>query len=169
MSMNTYPLEAPLAFIIDEVTAAWINLAAAKADGRVSPDIQKLIDEGRFDRLDDPEVKVILDREDFLNVSDAKEYLEDERNISTVYCSEFDGGVSYLGEDGEHSIRTVGYSDDYIAYIAAQESVSPFHQAYENIGGFIAEVKETFRGENIFPDGFDYLAHVVSISGAYFA
>lgn len=167
MSMNTYPLQEPLAFAVDETVAIWVNLAAAKADGAVAPIVKKLLDEHRFDKLDDPVVKEILDEEDFLNVSDAHDYLE-SIGISNVYCSQFDGEMGYLTRDGEHHAKTVEFRDDYIAYVPAASETSPFKTAYGSVDDFVAEIKAVFDGKNVFPDGFDYAAHVVAISGTYF-
>lgn len=168
MSMNTYPLQEPLAFAVDEAVAIWVNLAAAKTDGAVPSIVKKLLDEHRFDKLDDPVVKEILDEEDFLSIADAHDYLE-TLGISNVYCSQFDGEMNYLTGDGGHYARTVEFRDDYIAYVPAASETSPFKTAYGSVDGFVAEIKAAFHGKGVFPDGFDYAAHVVAVSGTYVA
>lgn len=181
MSMSNYSYNLPLAFLIDAEVAIHINLADIKTDPGFSPtqvaELEKTIRElaatGRLEEAIQSRDPVIVDN-DLDDICVAHEALGNGFNgkfdpVSLSYCTEFDGTATYLDKDGEPTVKDLNFEDDYIACIPAAQDSGPFHQAYASMDEFIDEIKALFKDTGIFPDDFDFGAHIVSVDGTYFA
>lgn len=181
MSMSDYSYNLPLAFLIDAEVAVYINMADIKTDPGFSPtqvaDIEKTIREraaaGRLEEAIQNRDPIIVDN-DLDDICVAHEVLENGfhgkfDSSAQSYCSEFTGEATYLDKDGQPTVKYLSFEDDYIACIPAAQESGPFHQAYASMDEFIDEIKALFDRTGIFPDDFDFGAHIVSIDGTYFA
>lgn len=184
MSMNTYPLEAPLAFHVDEQTAAfllrssvlaWLREKAHAPNATPTPEQTKnkavraiLEDDTLFRQAVQPgsEAYDKLNDYDLFSVSDATDLLQHEDIDHVCYMSEFQGEIQKLDHDGHATGESISCEDDYVLFILPDKETSPFRAAYESMQEFIDEVKDKLSA--LLPDSFDYASRVVSVSGTYF-
>ncbi len=179
MAMNTYPLQIPLGFAIDETVIPYLRLMTDKLLGHIPEDIQKLLDEGLFDRAaksdseTDSELRDILQQNDYDNASmglESADFLNDKVGFPRTLCcyaSEFEGEVQYLDAEG-NEVRTRNYDDDDIMVYECAKEPGPFKLAYGSMSEFIDELKDAFACIDMIPDDFDWQGHVVSVVGTYF-
>ncbi len=156
MNMYTYPFEKQLAFFIDQKVAAFIVRKDLLDEIEANPD------------LAGTDITPDMLAEETASVCDAVDILQArDLDQDICYASEFAGTVTWLDKDGNQTVKTKDFEDDFIACIVPQRESTPFKCAYNSMDEFIDEIRKLFNREGIFPDNFDYAANVVSISGTY--
>ncbi len=173
MSMNSYPIHSPLCFVIDRQVAPYLCLARDIQCKEVPPEVQALLDEGKFheaaasDDINDPSWS-ILEAYEYDSIASAFESVMVMEGFPDLfYNSEVYGQVVYLNSDGTRSVRYEELNDDYLCIYEADNEVTPFKAAYANMDAFIEEVKSVFVPLEVFPDDFDWAAHVALVDGTY--
>ena len=164
MSMQTYGLYAPAAFLVDPEASAYIILSSREIDSSVPENINSLLKSGQFRDL----ARGGKLPEDFSDPSAAKDKL-DCLSIESFYCSEFDGNATSCFPENTQAPLDVDYNDDYLVYIPCSRQPDLFHAAYQNAEELVSEFKSHFSERGIeFPPDFDWWAHICEISGSYF-
>lgn len=163
--MRTYGLHVDAAFLIDEEVAAYIILNDDRKNGKVPEAIEETLANNTFVSL---ARKAELPDGEYANVSLVYEFL-DSCPYGDVCCAEFSGeAISLQPQSCAHLILRE-YQDDFIAYLPAARDADLFEAAYSSIEEIRDEFMSTLKGCGIeFPEDFDWLAHIVSIEGAYF-
>lgn len=185
--MGLDPLCFPLCFVIDAQVAPYLCLAYDQREEQVPPEIQNLLDTGKFHEaaasasLSNPFRKV-LEKAQYTDIAwayEVSEGLEVYQNL--VSCDEFVGDIDYLNEDGTVA-RSKEIGKEPICYFAyfygnaemdasficlyeSAKSGSLFKPAYSSMQEFIDEVKSVFGPLNVFPDNFDWMAHIACVDG----
>lgn len=186
MSMNTYPMEALLAFQVDEQVAAYLNRPGMLQDlnkpahlpkpgtlltpmQQVEATMRKILaDDARFAKEIRPDsaMRQALEDYDLFNIGDASCRLQEEDINNLCYMSEFDGEIQKLDSEGHATGESVNYNDDYVLLLLPERNLSYFRAAYMSMDDFITELKIKLDG--LLPENFNYAAHIVSVSGTYF-
>lgn len=164
MSMNTYGLYAPAAFLVDPEASAYIILSSRRKDADVPENIEALLESGQFRDL----ARSGKLPDDFSDPGAAKDEM-DSLNIENCYCSEFDGTATSCFSEKAQAPLDVNYEDDYLVYITCSQEPDLFHAAYRNPKELLKEFKSLFKDQGVkFPSDFDWWAHICKISGTYF-
>lgn len=149
--MNTLFTDNRIAFVVDEAVAIWLNLARCKQEGFVPPIVQRLLNEHKFDRIGIPSVREILDETDFLDLEEAYEFLSSiDFKPGMKLFRTFEGRAIYVDSQGKSTDRCEDYEAVPTIYITDWN-----------------DIRDTFSGKNVFPDGFDYLSHIAKLAGTY--
>lgn len=173
MSMNTYSLHSPLCFIIDAQVAPYLCLAYDKQKNQVPPEIQALLDTGRFheaaaSELSGNSLRTVLNTAGYSSIDMAHEAADELSGFpSLIYLSEVEGEILYLSEDGVTSVRSEEMEDNSICFYDSINVSTPFKAAYGSMQEFINEVKSVFGPLGVFPDDFNWMAHIACVDGAY--
>lgn len=159
MGMATYPMK-DVGFYVDHEVAAYILLATDQAKNIVPEEIAELLDAGTFAT----QAKKGTLPCDYQCTFEAWNCFE-----GACYASSFDGEVSTLLSERAVSPIEETFDDDVLAYIPAAKEAELFKAAYTSPEELLKEFKTAFAEQEIvFPDDFDWWAHIVSINGTYF-
>lgn len=159
--MSTKAQYAPLVFIIDDEVAAYIKLKDDLKHDRVPKNVQKLIDDGGFDKA----VKnkdLTLDQELYFERNEAAEIME-ENYMGFYIASNFFGDVVYLDKKLQR-IYAESYTNGYIVFLRPSRDMDFFKAAYDNIDEIIEEFKKALSPVGAFPPDFDWASKLVEIS-----
>lgn len=163
MSMNTYPINCPAAFLIDEEVTAYVLLSEDRANNEIPEEIKACFIDGTFAA----KAKTDTLPCGYSDVSTAQEVL----SKVTCYFSSFMGEIiSLFPERSKTPIeRSCNSGDDFIAYIPCNKEPNLFKVAYESPDELLNEFKEKLKDRGVeLPDDFDWWAHIVSINGTKF-
>ncbi len=173
MSMNTYPLEQPCALVITPEMACAILLKDAldgeDAEGMIPESVLLALNDGLspWDCATDPGFRELLAENDWFSVSDAHDVLEADGLDGVVHCSEFDGEANPSTGDGfgDEKSGSIRFDDEFLAYLAPENSSSLFKPAYASKDELLEEYKS--RLADYLPEGFPYTRFVMDVSGTY--
>lgn len=162
MSMHDYPIDSPVAFLIDREVMAYINLA--ELDGTEE------IPEGLKNLSRKEQVKKVLSGEvifnDAFNPYVCEEIL-DACGHTLCRTSEFDGTVTHLSfDDGRFVDRDEeDMSQERLLWMEPMKEMSYFKAAYRSFDELVDEFRKEFADDGFFPEDFDFAAHIVAIYG----
>lgn len=174
MSMQTYPFEEKAALVIDHLMAAAVILSDSfRCDpDMLEPGIRAALESGvpAWQAASDPANKPWLEDNDYFNISDAHDILENAGVDPLVHCSEFDGdaGPADGFENVPGAMAASGHwEDDFACFVTPERGSGLFKAAYSSPQELLGEYEEKmapFLGA-----GFDYARHVADVTGTYFA
>lgn len=160
MSMKNYPLDTT-AFWIDQEVAAYIYLSLDKKDNTVPKEIKACIADDTF-----AEKSKVGDLPcGYSNISMVNDVLP----ADIRFCSEFAGEIVSVFPEKAKLPIDLTCDDDYIAFIEVAREPNLFQAAYESPDALLQEFQEIFADNGIvFPEDFDWWAHIVTIKGTFF-
>lgn len=174
MSMNTYPFEQRAALAIDEKMACAILLHSLYQDDpdMFPEDIREEIKKGtpNWKIAENEAFRAWFLENDFFSISDAHDVLDGDNVYPSVYCSEFEGDAQCADgfEDIPGALSATGHwDDDYVCFITPEKDSNMFSTAYGSPQELIKEYEEKMA--KYLGEGFLYAAHIVDVSGTYFA
>lgn len=164
MSYKIYPVVS-VGFIIDEETAAYIKLAAAKRDGSIEPEVAQLLKNGLFYRA----ITEGTLPEEFLDILDAV-YTMDKLNENCITCchGDFDGEAVTTFPELAGEYTTQSFEMDQIAFLVPARSGLLSKDCYKDEQELLAEFQGIFKDAGVtVPDTYNWWAHIVNITGTY--
>lgn len=183
-------IREPLAFIIDWQVAPYIILASDKCSHTTPPEIQTMVNSGRFqdvlkgpyrpsqlgaaNYLDPVNASVALGvrfsifTDSYVNIYGRIHYLDKNGDIEYTKCihtKEFTKQVTFEDKNGLpiRSEECEGGVDDALVFIRPKKKSTPFKAAYASVDEFITEIKAKLEPLGTFPPDFNWAEHVVAI------
>lgn len=162
MSMQSYPIITPAAFLVDHEVTAYAILSVDRKNDEVPDEIKTVLADGSFAA----KARAGTLPCDYSDVIMGHEVLED----GTVYCSQFAGEILSLFPDKSRKPFECSYDDDFIVYIPCANAPDLFRAVYGSPDELLIEFIATVKGLDVeLPPDFDWWAHIVSIEGTTFA